>query len=122
VYTAYSLNVAEYQIGHEEGCAPLWLAQQKLIYGADRVTALTRSEHELVAEYCPNVLGRVRIIGNGIDDYMEARIKARQDRSPMVFFAGRFVGRKGIYDLQHSADAPKSLAPLSQMLVTRDDC
>src|SRR5262249_47601346 len=102
VYTVHSLNIAEYHIGHEEGCAPLWLAQQELIYGADRVIALTRSEQALLAECCPRVLGRVRIVGNGINDCGAAHMvagRARQNRSSIVFFAGRFVERKGIHDL-----------------------
>src|SRR5262249_40439703 len=102
VYTAHSLNIAEYHIGHEEGCAPLWLAQQALIHGADRVIALTRSEQALLAECCPNVLGRVRIIGNGIDDCGAARTaagRAGQHSPEMCFFAGGFAEKKGTHHL-----------------------
>src|SRR5262249_53545328 len=116
----HSLNIAEYHIGHEEGCAPLWLAQQELIYGADRVIALTRSEQALLAECCPRVLGRVRIIGNGINDCGAAHMaagRARQNRSSIVFLAGRFVERKGIHDLLAAIPIVLALVPDTRFIL-----
>jgi glycogen(starch) synthase len=102
VYTAHSLNVAEYEIGQDGGCASLWRDQQELIRGADRVIALTPSERDLLIESCPGAEAKVRVVGNGIDDCAAARSRAFQGRHgtpPLVLFAGRFVERKGIRDL-----------------------
>jgi glycogen(starch) synthase len=102
VYTAHSLNVAEYEIGHDGGCAPLWRDQQELIRGADRVIALTTSERDLLVESCPCAIDKLRVVGNGIDDCPAAWSRAfqvRRDTPPLLLFAGRFVERKGVRDL-----------------------
>jgi glycosyltransferase involved in cell wall biosynthesis len=82
-------------------CLAQWTGQEAVIEGADRVVALTRSEHDLVGLYCPRAEGRVRIVGNGIEDATAAAHRARSKGPdpPVVLFSGRFVERKGIREL-----------------------
>ena len=69
VYTVHSLDRAEYELGRGPSeCLTQWVGQQRVISNADRVIALTQSERELLKEYCPGVDGRVRVVGNGIED------------------------------------------------------
>jgi glycogen(starch) synthase len=99
VFTVHSLDRAEYQIGQ----IPVhWEAQEVVIAAATRIIALSRSERELLAQYCPTSRDRVRIVGNGIDDNTTARAVAHfTDRNdpPLVLYTGRFVERKGIREL-----------------------
>lgn len=103
VYHVHSLDRAEYEIGRGPSeCISQWGVQEEVIGSADRVIALTRSESELLSEYCPSVHGRVRIVGNGIEDNpaaLAAVHKSREAVSPLVLFTGRFVERKGVREL-----------------------
>lgn len=103
IYHVHSLDKAEYDLGHgPPECLTQWNIQEDAISTSDRVIALTRSESDLVAEYCPSTRGRVRIIGNGIDDSAAARRAVHKDRhtdSPLVLYTGRFVERKGVREL-----------------------
>src|SRR5689334_11155617 len=103
VYHIHSLDRAEYEIGRGPSeCISQWGVQEEVIGSADRVIALTRSESELLSEYCPSVQGRVRIVGNGIEDNpaaLPAVHKSREAVSPLVLFTGRFVDRKGVREL-----------------------
>jgi glycogen(starch) synthase len=100
VFTVHSLDRAEYEFGH---LPTQWHAQEEVIATAARVIALSRSEKELLAQYCPQAYERVRIVGNGIDDCVAARAAAYRRNvrreSPLVLYTGRFVARKGIGDL-----------------------
>lgn len=103
----HSLDRAEYEIGQgPPECLSQWNVQLASIRAADRVIALTRSERELIVDYCPEVRDRIRIVANGIDDYPAARhaaarasSRAASSESPTVLFAGRFVERKGVREL-----------------------
>jgi glycosyltransferase involved in cell wall biosynthesis len=103
VYHVHSLDRAEYEIGRGPSeCISQWGVQEEVIGSADRVIALTQSESELLSEYCPSVQGRVRIVGNGIEDNpaaLAAVDKSREAVSPLVLFTGRFVERKGVREL-----------------------
>jgi len=103
VYHVHSLDRAEYEIGHGPSeCLTQWFVQEEVIASADRVIALSLNESELLSEYCPRVQGKVRIVGNGIDDNTTARAAVGRERntdSPLVLFTGRFVERKGVREL-----------------------
>jgi glycogen synthase len=102
VYTVHSLDRAEYDIGQgPPECLDQWHTQRAVIEDADRIIALTRSEQDLVTEYCPRVASRVRVVGNGIADSAAARLALRnqQRERGLVLFAGRLVDRKGVHDL-----------------------
>jgi glycosyltransferase involved in cell wall biosynthesis len=101
VYTVHSLDRAEYELGAgPPQCIGQWAEQENAIYGADIVISLTGHERELLAQYCPGVDDRIRIVGNGIED---APIRWPTERTrrpaPTVLFSGRFVDRKGIWEL-----------------------
>jgi glycosyltransferase involved in cell wall biosynthesis len=104
VYTVHSLDRAEYELGHgPPECVSQWTGQEEAIYSADRVIALTRSERELLKDYCPGVEDRIRIVGNGIEDSaIFPSVKSDQNASPIVLFSGRFVERKGIRELMQA--------------------
>jgi len=98
-YTVHSLDLAEYEIGHgPTECLQQWTVQEAAISSAAVVIAPTRSERELVARYCPQVVSRIFVAGHGIDD-VPAPGSPVTSRDPTVLFAGRFVDRKGIRDL-----------------------
>jgi glycogen(starch) synthase len=103
VYHVHSLDRAEYEIGHGPSeCVTQWFVQEDVIASADRVIALSVNESELLSEYCPRVQGKVRIVGNGIDDNTTARAAVGRERntdSPLVLYTGRFVDRKGVREL-----------------------
>src|ERR1041385_8166685 len=69
VYTVHSLDRAEYEIGD---FVTHWDTQETVIRAADRVIALSRDERALITKYCPAAAERVRIVGNGIADSVEA--------------------------------------------------
>lgn len=121
VYHVHSLDRAEYEIGHGPSeCITQWGVQEEVIGSADRVIALTRSESELLSEYCPAVQGRVRIIGNGIDDNPAARAAVHKDRktdSPLVLYTGRFVERKGVRELIAAIPRVLERAPATRFVL-----
>jgi glycogen synthase len=110
VYTVHSLDRAEYELGHgPPECVVQWVQQETVIRGADRVIALTRSERQLISEYCPGVSDRIRVIGNGMD---ERPLPCRHVRAtPTVLFSGRFVERKGIGDLMDAISIVHASSP-----------
>jgi glycogen(starch) synthase len=103
VYTAHSVDRAEYEFGREPGHILDHADDQgRAVAGADRLIALTRDEAELLTHYYPDSQERIRIVGNGIDDSEEARRAAQWSRSGrplLVLYSGRLVERKGIQDL-----------------------
>lgn len=115
VYTAHSVDRAEYDFGREP-----WHVldhaddQGRAIAGADRLIALTWDEAELLVHYYPESRDRIRIVGNGIDDSEEARQATQRSRSggpPLVLYSGRLVERKGIQDLFAAIPAVLEQAP-----------
>lgn len=99
VYTVHSLDRAEYEMGHgPPECLTQWEAQAATIRGADRIITLTRSEQNLVAEYCPDACAKVRVVGNGIA-VPAAATRSLRSGGPLVLFTGRFVDRKGVREL-----------------------
>ena len=101
VYTVHSLDRAEYEMGAgPPQCIGQWTQQESVIHGADVVITLTGSERELLAQYCPGVDDRIRIVGNGIEDApLRRRARGARSLAPTVLFSGRFVDRKGIWEL-----------------------
>jgi glycosyltransferase involved in cell wall biosynthesis len=99
VFTVHSLDRVEYEHGIFLWS---WETQEAAINAADRVIALSRSESELMAEYCPAIRQRIRIVGNGIDDVPITRRflgDCSSAQGPVVLYCGRFVNRKGIREL-----------------------
>src|SRR6266487_288698 len=91
VYHVHSVDRAEYELGHEPN---QWLAhshaQEAAIHAADRLIALSRNEHDLLAHYYPACQHRIRVVGNGIDDSAEARAAVHKQRltpTPLVLHA-----------------------------------
>jgi glycogen synthase len=112
VYTVHSLDRAEYELGlGPPQCVGQWAQQESVIFGADQVIALTRSERELLMQYCPGVSDRIRIVGNGIEDTSIPRRQPPDGKDPIVLFVGRFVERKGIRELIHAIDIVLAEAP-----------
>lgn len=103
VYTAHSVDRAEYEFGREPGHILDHADDQgRAIAGADRLIALTRDEADLLVHYYPESGDRIRIVGNGIDDSEEACRAVRRERSReplLVLYTGWLVERKGIRDL-----------------------
>ncbi len=104
VYTVHSLDRAEYELGHGPAeCVSQWTEQEEVVYGSDRIIALTNSERNLLKQYCPGVDDRIRVVGNGIDDeVLPASPRSTGDEAPIVLFSGRFVDRKGIWELMQA--------------------
>jgi glycogen(starch) synthase len=121
VYHVHSLDRAEYEIGHGPSqCASQWIVQEEVIASADRVIALSLNESELLSDYCPRVQGKVRIVGNGIDDNVTARAavnKERQTNSPLVLYTGRFVERKGLRELIAAIPRVLGQAPTTRFVL-----
>jgi len=121
VYHVHSLDRAEYEIGHGPSqCASQWIVQEEVIASADRVIALSLNESELLSDYCPGVQGKVRIVGNGIDDNITARAavnKERQTNSPLVLYTGRFVERKGLRELIAAIPRVLGRAPTTRFVL-----
>jgi glycogen(starch) synthase len=103
VYTAHSVDRAEYEIGMEPGHILEHSDDQgRTIAAVDRLIALTQDEADLLVHYYPEARERIRVVGNGIDESDEARRTAQRNRScgpPLVLYTGRLVERKGIRDL-----------------------
>jgi glycosyltransferase involved in cell wall biosynthesis len=116
IYTVHSLNSAEYEIGREPAeILGLWRAQRELIAGADRVLVLSQDERRLLLRSCPSARGRVRIVGNGIED---CELPRKEERGPLtVLYSGRFVDRKGIRDLFAAIPAVLERAPETRFVL-----
>jgi glycosyltransferase involved in cell wall biosynthesis len=103
VYTVHSVDRAEYEIGQELGHILEHTIEQEIaIHRATRMIALTQNEAGLLQHYYPGSDGRIRIVGNGIDECEVARRRSQRATttdSPMVLYTGRLVERKGIRDL-----------------------
>ena len=99
VYTVHSLDVAEYQLGGgPTQCLDQWPIQQAVLEGADLIIAPSRSEGDLVGQYSPAAIGKVRVVGHGIDERQERWALARSPSAvPTVLFVGRFVDRKKLH-------------------------
>ncbi len=121
VYTVHSVDRAEYEIGHEpDHILSHCNEQEEAISIADRLVALTRNETELLVHYYPESQERIRIIGNGIDDTLQARRAARQKRnseSALVLYTGRLVERKGIRDLLAAIPRVMEHAPQTRFVL-----
>src|SRR5687768_8669121 len=93
------------------------------------VIALTHSEQALLAEYCPGVHKRVRIVGNGVADTLAARQavqrRTNRDSSAVVLYSGRFVKRKGLRELLAAIPGVLKHAPATRFVFAgghRDSC
>src|SRR6266699_1320057 len=121
VYTVHSLDRAEYELGQgPPECLTQWEIQEAAITTSDRVIALSRSEKELLMQYCPGVGDRVRIVGNGIADNCRAhgaRPEKRRSEPLQVLYIGRFVERKGIGDLFSAIPSVLARAPASRFIL-----
>jgi glycogen(starch) synthase len=121
VYHVHSLDRAEYELGDgPPECLTQWGVQEEVIGAADRVIALTQSESELLSEYCPQARGRVRIVGNGIDENSMARAavdKVRRTEAPVVLYTGRFVERKGVRELLAAIPAVLTEVPTTRFVL-----
>jgi len=126
VYHVHSLDRAEYELGDgPPECLTQWGIQQDAIRSADRIIALTGSERDLIAEYCPEARDRIRVVGNGIDDSASARRAAARRHSgdqpagqpPLVLFAGRFVERKGVRELVAAIPHVLAHAPTTRFVL-----
>jgi glycosyltransferase involved in cell wall biosynthesis len=120
VYTVHSLDRAEYELGQgPPECLTQWVGQETVIRDADRVIALTRSERELLKQYCPGVEERVRVVGNGIQEIAIApQAKEPDQDAPIVLFSGRFVERKGIRELIEAICIVLAEAPAVRFVLT----
>jgi len=117
VFTVHSLDRAEYEIGQ---FVTQWEIQDAVITSATRVIALSESERELIAQYCPWAREQLRIVGNGIDDCNTAREAARKNKrgeSALVLYTGRFVDRKGIRELLSAIPQVLERAPTTRFVL-----
>lgn len=130
VYHVHSLDRAEYDFGDgPPECLTQWHQQQAAIRAADLVISLTRSEQALLAEYCPDVHKRVRIVGNGVADNLAARQaveqRSKKTSSAVVLYSGRFVERKGLRELLAAIPRVLKDAPETRFVLAgghRDSC
>ena len=95
-----------------------WGVQQAVVHGADRIISLTNSERELLTDYCPEVNERIRVVGNGIEDVSPPGRSRRKNREiPIVLFSGRFVDRKGIWELMKAIEIVLAATPRVQFVL-----
>jgi glycogen synthase len=118
VYHVHSVDKAEYEIGQEP---QPWLAhsqaQEQAIASADRLIALSRDEHDLLAAYYPAVRNRIRVVGNGIHEPAAdggPPARSRCPQRPLVLYSGRLVERKGIRELLAAIPAVLAAAPFTR--------
>jgi glycogen(starch) synthase len=121
IYHVHSLDRAEYDLGDgPPECLTQWCQQQAAVHAANLVIALTHSERVLLAEYCPNVSSRVRIVGNGVTDTAGARQTLRQRSAAqapaVVLYAGRSVERKGLRELLKAIPSVLEHAPATRFI------
>jgi glycogen synthase len=118
VLTVHSLDRAEYEVGE---FVTHWTMQDAAIADANRVIAISQSEKDLIELYCPEVLSRVRIAGNGIDDSFDAGNSSQKrcwgKECPVVLYTGRFVQRKGIMELLAAIPEVLKKAPSAQFVL-----
>ena len=121
VYHVHSVDRAEYELGREPD---QWLAhsqaQEAAIAAADRLIALSQDERDLLVRYYPACRGRVRVIGNGIDDSAAAKTavhKQRHTPTPLVLYSGRLVERKGIRELLAAIPSILRVAPATDFVL-----
>jgi glycosyltransferase involved in cell wall biosynthesis len=121
VYTIHSLLRAAFDIGHEpEPILEYSGRQERAIQLATRVIALTNNEAALTSEYYPQARGRVRVVGNGVEDSEAARDAARgreREGAPLVLYAGRLVERKGIRELLDAIPHILDRAPETRFVI-----
>jgi len=114
VFTVHSLDRAEYEIGQ---FITSWNVQDEVIHTADRLIALSRSEVDLLMHYCPEVAGRIRIVGNGIEDIPLPHRAGGLKEPPIVLYSGRFVDRKGIRELLEAIPVVLKAAPETRFVL-----
>lgn len=122
VYHVHSVDRAEYEIGQEPN---QWLAhshaQEAAIAAADRLIAISRSEHDLLVRYYPHCRGRITTVGNGIGAgpaLFNPRSYRRYPKSgPVVLYSGRLVERKGIRDLAATIPRVLQAAPSTRFVL-----
>src|SRR5829696_1334574 len=121
VYHVHSVDRAEYELGREPD---QWLAhsqaQEAAIAAADRLIALSQDERALLVRYYPECRGRIRVIGNGIDDSADAKAAVRKQRhtpAPLVLYSGRLVERKGIRELLAAIPSILQVAPATDFVL-----
>ena len=121
IYTAHSVDRAEYEFGMEPGHILEHADDQgRAIANVDRLIALTQDEANLLVHYYPDSRERIRIVGNGIADCEEARASATAERnaaSPLVLYTGRLVERKGIHDLLNAIPAVMEQVPETRFVL-----
>ncbi|HYV95209.1 MAG TPA: glycosyltransferase family 4 protein [Chitinophagales bacterium] len=100
VFTVHSIDKAEYEVGK---LFNHWQVQEQAIDESDRIIAISESEKEILAEYYPQAINKVSVAGNGIEDYKEAELSSIKrewkETELTILYTGRFVERKGIWDL-----------------------
>jgi glycosyltransferase involved in cell wall biosynthesis len=124
VYHVHSVDRAEYEIGLEPD---QWLAhshaQEAAIAAADRVIAISRSEHDLLAHYYPHCRDRITTVGNGIatetnnSQSPQPRHHYPPGLAAVVLYSGRLVERKGIRDLTAAIPRVLRAAPETQFVL-----
>ena len=118
VYTIHSMNIAEYTVGQEPAeILGLWRIQHELIRASDRIIAVSQSEMDLVARHVPEVVDRVRVIGNGIADRSKGADAVTRCDAGTVLYVGRFVTRKGICDLLEAIPAILARLPETRFVL-----
>jgi glycogen synthase len=106
IYTVHTLERNE-EYGHMSPLEYLTRCaiQEALINISDRIIVLSNYERELLVEYYPKIVDRIRVVGNGIrcstDSAIRIRNKHKADSNKIntVLYVGRFISRKGIQDL-----------------------
>src|SRR4051812_13553760 len=87
-------------------------ARSSRVIRVDSWKRATRHERELLGQYCPGVDDRIRIVGNGIENALIRWPTERTRRpAPTVLFSGRFVDRKGIWELIGAIGIVLAVAP-----------
>jgi glycogen(starch) synthase len=100
VFTVHSIDKAEYEVGK---LFNHWDVQERAINESNFIIAISESEKEMLAEYYPHTINKVRVAGNGIEDIRKAGLISRNRKwnnsELTILYTGRFVERKGIWEL-----------------------